>query len=332
MKRIPTTDLKPGMFTARPVRTAAGQIILDEGCLLSAQTILHIRDYSIPEVWIRDSSDSSGGLHDYLQKQYAPVRSRSERIRQSEEYKIFSQKFDSCTTMLHTALNDCILRAKKLETDKLLAGTLDLFASHTTTLSMFDMLHNLRQIDDSTYAHSVGKSRIPASIIGKPGRLTSEEFEQIKRHPLLGYELLKNQPLDPHIKNAALMHHERCDGSGYPFGLYASDIDDYASIIAVADVYDAMTADRCYRLGLCPFEVIAQFEQEGLQRYKPRYILTFLEHIAHTYLHNRVLLNNGQTGEIIFINKRLTRPTIQIAPSRFINLEEHPELYIQAII
>ena len=313
---------------------------------------------------IRDSSDSSGGLHDYLQKQYAPVRSRSERIRQSEEYKIFSQKFDSCTTMLHTALNDCILRAKKLETDKLLAGTLDLFASHTTTLSMFDMLHNLRQIDDSTYAHSVnvaiisrmlgnwlgfsedaqntltlcgllhdiGKSRIPASIIGKPGRLTSEEFEQIKRHPLLGYELLKNQPLDPHIKNAALMHHERCDGSGYPFGLYASDIDDYASIIAVADVYDAMTADRCYRLGLCPFEVIAQFEQEGLQRYKPRYILTFLEHIAHTYLHNRVLLNNGQTGEIIFINKRLTRPTIQIAPSRFINLEEHPELYIQAII
>ena len=113
MKRIPTTDLKPGMFTARPVRTAAGQIILDEGCLLSAQTILHIRDYSIPEVWIRDSSDSSGGLHDYLQKQYAPVRSRSERIRQSEEYKIFSQKFDSCTTMLHTALNDCILRAKK---------------------------------------------------------------------------------------------------------------------------------------------------------------------------------------------------------------------------
>ena len=114
------TDLKPGMFTARPVRTAAGQIILDEGCLLSAQTILHIRDYSIPEVWIGDSSDSSGGLHDYLQKQYAPVRSRSERIRQSEEYKIFSQKFDSCTTMLHTALNDCILRAKKLETDKLL--------------------------------------------------------------------------------------------------------------------------------------------------------------------------------------------------------------------
>ena len=122
------------MFTARPVRTAAGQIILDEGCLLSAQTILHIRDYSIPEVWIRDNSDSSGGLHDYLQKQYAPVRSRSERIRQSEEYKVFSQKFDSCTTMLHTALNDCILRAKKLETDKLLAGTLDLFASHTTTL------------------------------------------------------------------------------------------------------------------------------------------------------------------------------------------------------
>ena len=113
---------------------------------------------------------------------------------------------------------------------------------------------------------------------------------------------------------------------------FGSDFSPIRITVINNGVYDAMTADRCYRLGLCPFEVIAQFEQEGLQRYKPRYILTFLEHIAHTYLHNRVLLNNGQTGEIIFINKRLTRPTIQIAPSRFINLEEHPELYIQAII
>ena len=77
-------------------------------------------------------------------------------------------------------------------------------------------------------------------------------------------------------KNAALMHHERCDGSGYPFGLTGNRIDKFAKIVSIADVYDAMTANRCYRDGLCPFEVIAMFEKEGLTQFNPKYILTFL--------------------------------------------------------
>ena len=68
------------------------------------------------------------------------------------------------------------------------------------------------------------------------------------------------------------MHHERCDGSGYPRHATAEDIDDYANIIAIADVYDAMTAARTYRAPLCPFQVIAEFEKDGLQKYKPKYI------------------------------------------------------------
>ena len=94
-----------------------------------------------------------------------------------------------------------------------------------------------------------------------------------------------------------------------------------------------MTADRCYRSGMCPFEVIATFEKEGLEKYKPQYILTFLEHIANTYINNDVLLSNGQTGKIVLINKQhLTRPVIQMSDDKFINLETQPALYVQAII
>ena len=227
------------------------------------------------------------------------------------------------------------------------------------------MLHNMRKITDSTYAHSlnvslisrmigmwqnynaddletltlggllhdIGKSKIPPEIINKPGRLTPEEYELVKKHSEYGYELLKNQNISVRIKKIALTHHERCDGSGYPIGLVGDDIDDFANIVAIADVYDAMTADRCYRRGVCPFEVIATFEREGLGKYKPQFITSFLEHIANTYINNDVMLSNGMTGKIVLINKhRLTRPVVRLEDGIFINLEKRPELYVQTII
>ena len=230
---------------------------------------------------------------------------------------------------------------------------------------MFDMLHNMRKITDSTYAHSlnvslisrmigmwqdynaddletltlggllhdIGKSKIPPEIINKPGRLTPEEYELVKKHSEYGYELLKNQNVSVRIKKIALTHHERCDGSGYPIGLIGDDIDDFANIVAIADVYDAMTADRCYRRGVCPFEVIATFEREGLGKYKPQFITSFLEHIANTYINNDVMLSNGMTGKIVLIIKhRLTRPVVRLEDGKFINLEKRPELYVQTII
>lgn len=360
MKQILIADLKPGMVTAARIYTPAKQLLYEAGSVLTAQMIAHIAYYSVPSVSIMDEADVEN--YKFLQQQ--PCETRAQQIQHSKEYQVFSRKFHHNVSDLRTSLNDCILRSKELNTDELLNETLNLFVAHTTTISMFDMLHNMRQIDDSTYAHSInvsiisrmigiwlnypeeklniltlcgllhdiGKCCVPNQIISKPAKLTPEEYSEIQKHTLLGYEILKPMNLDQHIKNAALMHHERCDGLGYPNHLKCDEIDDFAAIVAVADVYDAMTANRCYRTGLCPFEVIAQFEQEGLQKYKPEYILTFLNRIANTYINNTVRLNNGVVGEIILINKRLTRPTIRISQNEFINLEERPDLYVQAII
>ena len=134
------------------------------------------------------------------------------------------------------------------------------------------------------------------------------------------------------FSKAALMHHERCDGSGYPMGLTMEEIDDYALIIAIADVYDAMTAARSYRAPLCPFEVIAEFEKDGLQKYKPKYILTFLENIANAYQNNRVMLSDGTSARIVLLNhRRLSKPLVQLDDGACIDLEKSP-LYIKAII
>ena len=93
-----------------------------------------------------------------------------------------------------------------------------------------------------------------------------------------------------------------------------------------------MTATRCYRQSLCPFEVIATFEAEGLNKYNPRFIYSFLEHIVSSYVNSEVLLSNNQKGRIVLINKQLTRPVVQLENNYFIDLEEHTDIYIQTII
>ena len=229
---------------------------------------------------------------------------------------------------------------------------------------MFDILHNMRDYDDSTFNHSmnvalicnvfadwmhmssmekeiatvcgllhdIGKLRIPDKIVKKTSRLTDEEYDLIKTHPMEGYNILFESRFIASVQNAALMHHERSDGSGYPLGLKGNQIDKFAKMVAIADVYDAMTAARVYRGALCPFKVIEMFEQEGLSMFDPEYILVFLENIVQTYIKNWVRLSNGREGEIVMLNKhKLSRPVI-LCGTEFINLAGHPEISIEEIL
>ena len=95
--------------------------------------------------------------------------------------------------------------------------------------------------------HDVGKIGVPDSIINKPGKLTDEEFDVIKRHPVIGSQILKNINEMPKLSIGARWHHERYDGTGYPDGLAGEEIPEEARIIAVADSYDAMSSNRSYR-------------------------------------------------------------------------------------
>jgi HD-GYP domain-containing protein (c-di-GMP phosphodiesterase class II) len=100
----------------------------------------------------------------------------------------------------------------------------------------------------------------------------------------------------------------------------------------IADVYDAMTSARVYRGPVCPFEVISTFETEGLTKYDPKYIMTFLDHLTQLYLHSTVRLNDGAVGQIILMNRNsLSKPVIRIGKD-FVDLSNQNDLYISAII
>lgn len=106
------------------------------------------------------------------------------------------------------------------------------------------------QVYYAALLHDVGKIGVRREVINKPGRLTDEEFEEIKLHPVLGYQILSSIKESPYLSVGARYHHERYDGRGYPDGLAGEDIPELARIISVADAYDAMTSNRSYRNAL----------------------------------------------------------------------------------
>ena len=289
----------------------------------------------------------------------------SQKVAASDDFKDFQMQYFSAIEKLKLVFSAATDKNQQIDTTDLLNSVSSLFTSRNTIIELFDMLYNMRIVKDSVYAHSlntglisrmigrwlkmdkhdldvltlsgllhdIGKTQIPDSILNKPGKLTDQEFALIKQHPKLGYDILKNQNLDPHIKKSALMHHERCDGSGYPSGLEEDFIDEYAMIVGIADVYDAMTTARSYRAPLCPFQVISNFEEEGFQKYNTKYILTFLQQIAATYQSNRVILNDGRGCNIVMLNQTaLSKPMVQLDDSSIIDLSSQRDLYIKAVL
>lgn len=288
--------------------------------------------------------------------------SYAQKVKSSSEFQDFSNNYDDRIHNISSHLDDFVSGKSALDADTLVSNALNLINGNS--LHLFDMLHNLQAHDDSVYEHStnvalisaaigkwlnlseqdiynltlsgllhdIGKLSLPDEVLHKPGKLTDEEFEIIKSHPKKSYEFLRDYPCDIRIKEACLLHHERCDGSGYPFGITGNKISDYAKIVAIADVYDAMTSPRSYRSALCPFKAIEIFESEGLHKYDPKFIMTFLERIGSSYLNNHVLLNDNRVGEIVMLNKlSLSRPMIK-CDGEFIDLSKHPELSIESII
>ncbi len=358
MKRLITNNLVPGMVLSENVYTYDNnQLVLPKGTVLDTKAITKLSFYSVLNVLVDDDSIENVKNDD-------DSDSYSYRLRQTKEFKEFKRDFEDCANRFKTGIEVLIKDKKEFDIDTVMSPIYSLMQKGNTSSNLFDMLHSLRSYDDATYIHCVsvamicnimgqwlrmseedintltqagllhdiGKLLIPNEIITKPTDLTSDEYEIVQTHPAQGYMILTDLNLSDHVKNAALMHHERCDGTGYPNHLKGPQIDFYAKCVSIADVYDAMTSARVYRDPLCPFIAIETFESEGLQKYDTSAIMTFMQNIVNTYLLYKVKLNNGLVGEIIFINRdHLSRPTIKIG-NEYLDLSLYPKLHIEELM
>lgn len=370
MTTLTVDKLEPNMITAEPIVTKRGQTIVKAGEKLTAQAIAKLSFYKIETATVEDPEPpapskpepANSNNDSYVSDQIT----YSQRLKASPKFQKFQSDYALNISYLKENF-DAIIAGGGAECSDLMLENCEILFKSKTTLELLDMLSNMRNLEDPIFSHSlnvalisraigkwlslskedlatltlagllhdIGKTQIPESILNKPSRYTDEEFAQMKSHPLLGKKILNDKGFDPRILYAALQHHERSDGSGYPRGLEDDEIDDFASIVAIADVYDAMTSARAHRDPLCAFQVINEFEKEGLQKYKTKYILVFLDKMANIYSNSRVMLNNAKTGRVVYINKaNLSRPVVALDNGDILNLADsaNNELYIKSIL
>jgi HD-GYP domain-containing protein (c-di-GMP phosphodiesterase class II) len=148
--------------------------------------------------------------------------------------------------------------------------------------------------------HDTGKALVPDEVLNKPGRLTDAEFDIIRRHPKDGHDILLKTPGVGDIPlDITLHHHERMDGSGYPDKLPGDRISTMAQMAAIVDVYDAITADRCYHKGLPAAEALRKIFEWSKFHFNPQQVQSFMRCVGIYPVGTLVLLESGRLGVVV---------------------------------
>lgn len=190
------------------------------------------------------------------------------------------------------------------------------------------------QVALSAYLSDAGMAKVDRKILEKTSPLNSQEFSEVKKHPIYSYRMIENlSTLTNAVKLSVLQHHERLDGSGYPMGLKDNRIHPFAKIIAVADMFHAMTSERNYRSKQSPFKVIEEIHHYQFGKLDPDTVQVFINSLTNFSNGTRVQLSDHSKGEIVFIDrKNPTRPMVKLENGTIIDLKQQSDLYIEDII
>jgi HD-GYP domain-containing protein (c-di-GMP phosphodiesterase class II) len=172
-----------------------------------------------------------------------------------------------------------------------------LLVAFCRSMSMDD--DTVRQAGLGGLLHDTGKALVPDNILNKPGRLTDEEFDIMRRHPGDGYRILQQMPGVGEIPlDITLHHHERMDGSGYPEKRTAENISQLAQMAAIVDVYDAITSDRCYHRGMPAAEALRKIYEWSKYHFSPTHVQSFMRCVGIYPVGTLVLLESGRLGVV----------------------------------
>lgn len=192
----------------------------------------------------------------------------------------------------------------------------------------------LQEIVLAGLLHDVGKSQVPSALINKPDSLTASEMEKMKGHSMLGAALMQKAGMLPGaVLNGVLQHHERMDGSGYPNGDAGESIHPFARILAVADLYDAVTSERPYHAKESPFAAARIISQEMYGKLDTQIAATFLEHIRDHFIGAQVCLTDGRQAEVVMLGGDYTfRPILRIQNGEFLDTARNSAIQIREMV
>lgn len=343
---IGINECKIGQIVARDVYSINGSLMVSQNTKLNNFIIARLREEHVQKISI---------LNEEPETPYSD---------KTETFKKITKRYKENVSQVKSIIND-LATGKQLDETSVTEVTDSIFDTLSDRGSILKCLSSVKSFDEYTYNHSVnvsfysmliaswlklpdyrvkdavtagllhdiGKSLISQDILNKKGSLTNDEFDLMKKHPIYGYNLLKKNAghLSEEILNAVLMHHERDDGNGYPLGLKGPKTGFYAKIVAVADVYDALTSERVYKDRETPFDTFKILENTGIGHFDIKILFTFLQHIASFYIGSDVLMNNGDKGQVVCVlPTNISRPIVSVN-GRYIDLSREKSLDIEKL-
>lgn len=349
MKQISLAEVIPGMILARSILSDKGRVLLAAKITLTPQYIRKLKKSNLHTLFIEDAKYADITTPEYLstetqQRAFSILTSTMEKIEKEGTFSI-----DAVSSVASDIVEELVTQA---DVSIYLTGIAvydDTTLSHSLNCAIYTALlarycgftiPQIKVITCGALLHDIGKIELDIQLLNKPGSLTGEEFSIIKEHPQLGFNILTKKRLEISslIAHMAWQHHEKIDGSGYPRGLQGEKILSYARLLAITDVYEAITAHRPYRKAM-KAEYAYNIILAGLgTSFDEEFGKIFLSKVALYPPGTEVLLNTGERGISISIPaNNPQRPMIRLisypdgtayTPPKDISLVENPQLLI----
>jgi len=355
IKKVPIDELKPGMEIVKlnsELWDHMPFLYTEPGIIKSKSQISRIREEGFLHAFI-DIANPAGETDekrlDHLiskREHTPPKKARTPFVR---EIEVATVTYENAMTHAKRIVHDAKM-GRKVDYDASVATVSDIVDSAVRNPDTLLCLSKLSSHDSYTYAHSInvsaiavvfgeylglsrpelvhlgisgmmhdlGKTAVPSQIINKTGRLTTDEFDEIKRHPQHGYDILKkHEEMPDEVLEAVRAHHEKFNGSGYPNGSARKNIPGFARILSLADVYDALTSDRSYKDAILPNKALAIMYGMREQDFDPLEVQLFIKCLGIFPSGSLVKLNTGSYGVVYESN-----PTLPLMPKIKIILDE----------
>lgn len=342
-----TDDLKPGMTLEQDIYNKNNVLLLARGSTLTEETIQSIKKLGYTKISVQKTV-SEPEFWNHLDK---------------EKIEGFKKSYEDSGQKAVELIGQ-ISRGQEVDVLQVYQIPGAILREARSPYNLISYLSHINQLDHHTHGHSinvslicnaicrwleleedvsrdvvvagllhdVGKSRLNPDLLYK-NQLNLKEQEDFKNHTTLGFRMLEEANAPENVRLAALYHHEREDGSGYPTGLTGDRIPLAAKITAIADVFDTLTSNQNRRDKICPFKAINNLQVNYFGLLDTKILYTFLARIAECYVGEMVRLSDGRVGQIVVTNRTSpAMPMVRTEADEIINLAETPELSIEAIL
>lgn len=305
MRKVYLPDIQPHMYLARDIYHFNGLLLKAGTCNLN-RYLNSLSNLGISFLYINDKLSEDIEIPDAI------AEDTRNRCKDALQDTLFHFRTEGHVDTVHiteavdSLIEDLLSQKEVLVSLHDIATTDDNTLVHSINTTVYALLMGKRLelnkvemqvLAEGAILHDIGKTLLNPKILFKTTQLTKEEFSHIQNHPLWGYEALQRNPLLTELSRLlALQHHERLDGSGYPYHLKDKEIHKFSKILAIADIYDALTSERCYRKGMSNHRAYETLMAEAGSKIDAELLHIFFNNIAIYPNGSIVTLSNGLRG------------------------------------